>query len=393
VRAEYCRISWEKPEDDGGTEITGYTVNLLDLSQGEWVTVAEPTSLTAEIKNLRPGHLYRVEVFANNKEGASPPTRLKDPVKAENPYTSPGVPTDVNIVDFDEQSVTLRWCKPTTDGGRPISHYIIQKKDEFGGWFEALITDNDNCFATIAELEARVPGLSLGKKYQFRVVACTKAGDSEPSQETKPHLCRYKNLAPGIDKGAAGSKMVKMNRLTCFQIKVKGEPAPSFTWTKEGKVVEAADGVVSKTVVEHPDPAEQSCIVTLQLLRTQMEDAGKFTLTATNKNGTDQVDLDLIVLDDVPVCDCDMFLNGSLECTCNNRFRAEEGDKNLNQIHPSEENYQPSAMNISSNMSSDLHGVVGGKNIGLKPNSDFSILTESVRRNVDVMVINAAKIH
>ena len=113
VRAEYCRISWEKPEDDGGTEITGYTVNLLDLSQGEWVTVAEPTSLTAEIKNLRPGHLYRfpeskttepsmiflnnanvyisivamivndtdsflrVEVFANNKEGASPPTRLK----------------------------------------------------------------------------------------------------------------------------------------------------------------------------------------------------------------------------------------------------------------------------------------------------------------------------
>ena len=102
-----------------------------------------------------------------------------------------------------------------------------------------------------AELEARVPGLSLGKKYQFRVVACTKvdnddddydgnvyfrndatvqqkgranlcfendslqsiykakylftcilnqAGDSDPSQETKPHLCRYKNLAPGIDK-------------------------------------------------------------------------------------------------------------------------------------------------------------------------------------------------
>ena len=92
-------------------------------------------------------------------------------------------------------------------------------------------------------------------------------------------------------------------------------------------MVEAADGVVSKTVVEHPDPAEQSCIVTLQLLRTQMEDAGKFTLTATNKNGSDQVDLDLIVLDDVPVCDCDMFLNGCLECTCNNRFRAEEGDK------------------------------------------------------------------
>ena len=33
----------------------------------------------------------------------------------------------------------------------PINYIFIQKKDEFGGWFEALITDNDNCFATIGE--------------------------------------------------------------------------------------------------------------------------------------------------------------------------------------------------------------------------------------------------
>ena len=100
----------------------------------------------------------RFEVVALNKEGESASAKLKDPVKAENPYTSPGVPTDVNIVDFDENSVTLRWQKPVSDGGRPITHYIIQKKDEFGGWFEALVTDNANCCATIAELEARVPG-------------------------------------------------------------------------------------------------------------------------------------------------------------------------------------------------------------------------------------------
>ena len=105
------------------------------------------------------------------------------------------------------------------DGGRPIAHYIIQKKDEFGGWYDALKTDNDNCVATIAELEARIPGLSLGKRYIFRVIAVTKAGESEPSRETKPHLCRYKNLAPSIDPGSGGSKTVKVNRLTCFQVK------------------------------------------------------------------------------------------------------------------------------------------------------------------------------
>ena len=36
-----------------------------------------------------------------------------------------------------------RWEKPKCDGGRPITHYIIQKKDKFGGWFDALITDDN----------------------------------------------------------------------------------------------------------------------------------------------------------------------------------------------------------------------------------------------------------
>ena len=109
-------------------------------------------------------------MFAINKEGESPAAKLKDPVKAENPFTTPGVPTDVKIVDFDENSVTLRWKKPATDGGREISNYIIQKKDEFGGWFEALVTTDANCCATIAELEARVPGL----RYEERSNICWK---------------------------------------------------------------------------------------------------------------------------------------------------------------------------------------------------------------------------
>ena len=83
----------------------------------------------------------------------------------------------------------------------------------------------------------------MGKKYQFRVVAVTKAGESDPSQETKPHLCRYKNLSPCIDQGSGGSKMVKLNRMATFQIKVRGEPRATFSWLKEGqKLREARPG-------------------------------------------------------------------------------------------------------------------------------------------------------
>jgi len=53
-----------------------------------------------------------------------------------------------------------------------------------------------------------------------------------------------------------------------------------------------------------------------------MDDAGTYTLRAENRNGHDSVDLDLIVLDTVPECECDMFKLGKLECNCTSAFRA-----------------------------------------------------------------------
>ena len=56
----------------------------------------------------------------------------------------PSAPGEPKIVDFDNKSVTLRWAKPKDTGGRPISHYIIQKKDKFGGWFNAFFIYSSN---------------------------------------------------------------------------------------------------------------------------------------------------------------------------------------------------------------------------------------------------------
>jgi len=312
VRAEHVKLSWDPPLDDGGTPITGYLVRYMDIDSGEWATACTSTSCNATAKGLKPGHLYQFEVSAINKEGQSEPLLTTDPILAENPYRPPSAPGEPKIVDFDNKSVTLRWAKPKDTGGRPISHYIIQKKDKFGGWFDALITDDDNCTATIEELEARVPGLSEGKWYQFRVIAVNKAGESDPSPHTRPHLCRHKNLSPSIDKGQAGSKTVKTNRTAIWQIKCRGEPPPEFTWTHPHLGELSSNEEFSVLREEY----QGGSTTTLVIHHAKNSDAGTYTLTATNRNGSEKVDLDLIVLDTLPECDCLLFQKLEKHCSC-----------------------------------------------------------------------------
>jgi len=313
VRAEHVKLSWQPPEDDGGTPITNYLVRYMDIDTGEWVSACTTSGCSATAKGLKPGHLYQFEVSAINKEGQSEPIFTGDPILAENPYRPPSQPGEPEITDFDNKSVTLKWAKPKDDGGRPISHYIIQKKDKFGGWFDALITDDTNCSAKIDDLEARVPGLSEGKWYQFRVIAVNKAGESEPSPHTKPHLCRHKNLSPSIDKGQAGSKIVRTNRSACWQIKCRGEPPPEFTWVHphEGEMSSCERWTIRR------EEYQGGSTTTLTIHHATTEDAGTFSLEAKNRNGAEKVDLDLIVLDHFPDCDCFLFLKGDKMCSCN----------------------------------------------------------------------------
>ncbi len=52
-----------------------------------------------------------------------------------------------------------------------------------------------------------------------------------------------------------------------------------------------------------------------------MDDAGTYRLRADNRNGSDSVDLDLIVLDPMNDCNCDMLKNLNMECACSLGFR------------------------------------------------------------------------
>lgn len=41
VRANHVKVKWNKPEDSGGTAVTGYVLEKMDLDIGRWVPAGE----------------------------------------------------------------------------------------------------------------------------------------------------------------------------------------------------------------------------------------------------------------------------------------------------------------------------------------------------------------
>lgn len=189
IRADHITVKWGKPDDTGGSDITGYVLEKMDMDTGRWVPAgevgADENGFT--FKGLTPNKKYKFRVKAKNKEGESEPLETTDAILAKNPYDEPGKPGKPDIIDYDNKSVTLKWNKPDTDGGRAITHYTIEIKDKFSAdWTEIAKTEDANP-------EGKVEGLKEKMVYQFRVRAHNKAGRGMPSEATDNHICKHKN--------------------------------------------------------------------------------------------------------------------------------------------------------------------------------------------------------
>lgn len=90
-------------------------------------------------------------------------------------------------------SINFRWMPPSSDGGRPITHYIIEQKAKFEiEYSEVLTTDGPS------PLEATIPGLKENSVYEFRARAVNKAGLSKPCEPTQKHVCKHRNCEKSI---------------------------------------------------------------------------------------------------------------------------------------------------------------------------------------------------
>lgn len=84
VTKNSCKISWEAPEDDGGTPIISYTLERREASKKTYMPVTSGENiLTHNVKDLYINCEYYFRVKAVNEVGAGEYLELRNPVITE----------------------------------------------------------------------------------------------------------------------------------------------------------------------------------------------------------------------------------------------------------------------------------------------------------------------
>ena len=90
-------------------------------------------------QGLEEGKKYRFRVRAENMYGVSDPLDGSGPVEAKNPFDAPDSPEKPEIEGYSPSSCQLVWKPPANNGGRPVTGYIIEKRDRGGDWIRVSV--------------------------------------------------------------------------------------------------------------------------------------------------------------------------------------------------------------------------------------------------------------
>lgn len=177
----------------------------------------------------------------------------------------------------------LTWTKPESDGGAPITGYIIEYKDKFGKeWIKGKEIEGN-------VLQGTIDGLKEGQQYEFRIRAVNKGGPGEPSDPTKPIIAKSRFVKPFIVGDGLNNLVVKKGQIIKYDIKYQGEPEPEVKWFLNDKEI-VPDSAERVTI----DKYERNTVLTVR--KTTRPDSGKYKLVLSNSSGTCESMADVVVL-------------------------------------------------------------------------------------------------
>ncbi len=281
IFADRCTLSWRVPLDDGGSPITHYTIEKMDLEAGSWIPCGKSTELKCLIEGLEEMHEYLFRVKAVNSEGDSEPLEGTDPILAKNPFEPPGPPGKPKLTDWDWDHFDLKWTEPTNDGGAKVTSYIIEKRGA-----------HDDLWVKCAEIKPKLEfgaagDVELGKSYVFRIRAVNAAGQGPPGPESDTFVCRYKKLKPKIDRKALHELTVSVGDAIDFDVPIMGEPPPDVNWSKNGRSISSTDRMEIK-VMDYRTK--------FYIDESTRADDATYSITAVNIHGKDAAEVRVYVV-------------------------------------------------------------------------------------------------
>ncbi|RBY78512.1 peptidase S8 [Blastococcus sp. TF02-09] len=170
------RLTWSAPADTGGAAVTAYRVSAYRGTALAKSVVVSGQTTSATVTGLTNGTAYRVGIEAANTAGYG----ARSAQVTATPRTTPGAPT-ISSVTAQRLAVAVRWTRPASDGGAPLTGYVVQA---FSG---RTLVKSVTAGATASGVT--VGGLKAGTAYTFRVLAKNEAGAgavSAPSPAARP---------------------------------------------------------------------------------------------------------------------------------------------------------------------------------------------------------------
>jgi len=280
VTASSCKLAWGAARNTGGLPLQ-YLVERCTVGGQDWAKQAVTSTTSLSVNDLEEGKEYEFRVFSENEIGESEPLQTARPFLAKNQYTVSLPPSQPDVTDYNERSMTLRWRPPIDDGGMKITAYNIEAKTQGGDWqiWECLDTA-----ATTVTLQKLVKG----QEYQFRIIAINRAGRSEPSVASRPKMAKETDLLPYIDAKTLRDMKVEVKDRLKFDVPIYGEPAPEVSWYKGEDLLEESKAISIVNLEGHTKIVFNSIT---------KEHQGHYSLVIRNKSGEDSAKFSLTVID------------------------------------------------------------------------------------------------
>uniref|UniRef100_A0AAX7U1G9 Titin n=1 Tax=Astatotilapia calliptera TaxID=8154 RepID=A0AAX7U1G9_ASTCA len=179
ITNDRCHLAWEIPEDDGGCDIYNYIIEKCETKRGVW-SVHSNAVITnkAKVTRLIEGNEYMFRVRAENKMGSGPAVQ-SEAIVAGTQFSVPGAPEAPEVIKIAKEEMTVQWSEPEKDGGKPITGYLLEKKEEHAVKWSPVNKD------PIPGTRFTVTGLLPLHEYQYRVKAVNEIGISNPSKASR----------------------------------------------------------------------------------------------------------------------------------------------------------------------------------------------------------------